>query len=383
MAVRTDAVLAAALTLGLAAELAAGDPEGTGTLAGDPVAVAPLGLVMIGALLWRRDRPLLVAVVVNVANALLAIATDAALSSIALWIAWLCAMYMLSVRTDARAFGVGVAVTAASFGVVGLAAPEVQAGLALWVAATLAAMWVLRRVVRSRDERASELTERAALLAHERDLRAREAVVEERERIARELHDIVAHEVSMIVVQAGTERRVLGAENGSTHETLGAIEHGGRRALGEMRRLLGLRLAPSDGVPLAPSPSLTDIDELVSRVRNAGLQVELDVSGVAEPLPPGLDVSAYRIVQEALTNTLKHADARHVTVSVRYAPERVEVEVRDDGGGAAVNGSASANGGGHGLIGMRERVALYGGRLDAGPCPDGGFRVHAELPRTR
>ena len=380
MPVRSDVALALALAAGLVLEVVFAVPEDTGTLGGEPIVVVGLGLLMIGALVLRRREPLAVAIFVNVDNAVLALATDAALSSIALWIAWLCAMYSLVVHTDGRSFGIGVAVTAVSFGVVGLAAPEVQAGLVLWVGATLAAMWVLRRVVRGRDERADQLAERAALLAHERDLRAREAVVEERERIARELHDIVAHEVSMIVVQAGTERRVLGETEGSTHETLGAIEHGGRRALGEMRRLLGLRFAPADGVPLSPNPSLRDLDALVDRVRGAGLEVDLAVSGTAEPLPPGLDVSAYRIVQEALTNTLKHADAQRVRVSVRYAPERVEVEVCDDGSGAD---TGFAPNGGHGLVGMRERVALYEGRLDAGPLPGGGFRVHAELPRAR
>ena len=185
------------------------------------------------------------------------------------------------------------------------------------------AMWILRRVVRTRDERAEALAAQAALLERERELLAREAVLDERARIARELHDVVAHEVSMIVVQAGAERRVT-AEEGSAKETLGSIERAGRHALGEMRRLLGLKLRADDGIPLAPAPSLRDVGTLVERVRAAGPDVRLEVLGDERPLSPGLDASAYRIVQEALTNSdqARGSPRRSMSDGPLTAPER-------------------------------------------------------------
>src|SRR5207248_3034774 len=224
------------------------------------------------------------------------------------------------------------------------------------------------RGIRGREERA-ELAER------EREVAAREAVVEERARIARELHDVVAHNVSMMVVQAGAERRVVDAANGSTREVLQTIEQIGRSALTEMRRLLGMLRSDADD-PLAPQPGLDDLPTLVGQVREAGLPVELQVDGERRELPVGIELSAYRIVQEALTNALKHAGEAHATVRVRYGADSLELEIVDDGAGAR----APVASGGHGLVGMRERVALYGGRLDAGRRPSGGFAVRVLLP---
>jgi len=212
---------------------------------------------------------------------------------------------------------------------------------------------LVRRVVGDRERRA-QLAER------ERDLAAREAVVEERARIARELHDAIAHNVSMMVVQAGAERRVLDGKSGTTHEVLETIERIGRGALTEMRRLVGM-LRSDAGDPLAPQP---------------GLPVELQIEGERRELPVGIELSAYRIVQEALTNALKHAGQAQASVRVRYGVDSLELEIVDDGAGAP----APVANGGHGLVGMRERVALYGGRLDAGRRPSGGFAVRVLLP---
>jgi signal transduction histidine kinase len=216
---------------------------------------------------------------------------------------------------------------------------------------------------------------RAQLAERERDVAAREAVVGERARIARELHDAIAHNVSMMVVQAGAERRVLNGRQRSTGEVLQTIEEIGRGALTEMRRLVGM-LREGGEDQLSPQPGLADLPRLVGQVGEAGLPVELTVEGNQRQLPVGIELSAYRIVQEALTNALKHAGDATASVSVRYGEDTLELEIVDDGPGAA----APVASGGHGLAGMRERVALYGGRIDTGLKPSGGFRVRVLLP---
>jgi signal transduction histidine kinase len=244
---------------------------------------------------------------------------------------------------------------------------SISSGMQFLVISTVVILLV-RRVVRDRERRA-DIAER------ERDLAAREAVVEERARIARELHDAIAHNVSMMVVQAGAERRVLGEERSSTREVLETVEQIGRGALTEMRRLVGM-LRSSGEEPLAPQPGLADLERLVGQVREAGLPVDLQIEGARRELPVGLDLSAYRIVQEALTNALKHAGQARATVSVRYRDDSLELEVVDDGAGATTRVAS----GGHGLVGMRERVALYGGRFEAGRRASGGFTVRVLLP---
>jgi signal transduction histidine kinase len=227
---------------------------------------------------------------------------------------------------------------------------------------------LIRRVLGDRERR-------ARVAERERDVAAREAVVEERARIARELHDVIAHHVSMIVMQAGAERRVLDGANASTREVLETVEQIGRSALTEMRRLLGM-LRGDANEPLTPQPGLDDVPTLVGQLREAGLPVELHVDGERRELPVGIELSAYRIVQEALTNALKHAGEARATVHVRYGSDSLELEIADDGAG----GITRASGGGHGLVGMRERVALYGGRLDASRRAEGGFVVRVKLP---
>jgi signal transduction histidine kinase len=275
-------------------------------------------------------------------------------------------MYALAAWASRRLFVVGVAAlavptyVAAAFG----RGPH---GELEFTTIALIVMLLVRRVLGDRERRA-QMAER------ERDLAAREAVVEERARIARELHDVIAHNVSMMVVQAGAERRVVEPTSG-TRDVLETIEQIGRSALTEMRRLVGmLRTDAPDS--LSPQPGLDDVPALVTKIREAGLPVELSVEGERRALPAGIELSAYRIVQEALTNTLKHADGAHAEVHVRYGSDSLELEIVDDGPG----GPARASGGGHGLVGMRERVALYGGRLDAGRRAEGGFAVHVLLP---
>ena len=217
--------------------------------------------------------------------------------------------------------------------------------------------------------------EREHLLVHERDARARTAVAEERTRIARELHDVVAHAVSVIVLQARGARRALAHEPDETRAALDAIEATASQALTEMRRLLEMLRTDDEASALAPQPSLVHLDALAEQVREAGLPVEVAVEGERRDLPSGVDVSAYRIVQEALTNALKHAGPAHARVRVRYGADELELEIADTGAG-----SENGDGAGHGLVGMRERASLFGGEVDAGPLPGGGFAVHARLP---
>jgi len=235
--------------------------------------------------------------------------------------------------------------------------------------------WVVGRLIRHRSERERGLEGRAAALEAERDAKAREAVVEERARIARELHDVVAHAISVMVLQARGGRRMLAEDPAETRTALDAIEHSGEQALAEMRRLLGMLRQGDDELSLAPQPSVARLDELVARVLATGLPIDLTVEGEPFALPPGIDVSAYRIVQEALTNALKHAGPARAHVILRYAPDALEVEIADDGTGTGTGG-----GSGQGLAGIRERVAVYGGELESGARPEGGYALRARLP---
>jgi signal transduction histidine kinase len=235
--------------------------------------------------------------------------------------------------------------------------------------------FVAGRIFRHRRERERVLVEHATTLELEQELRAEEAVAEERSRIARELHDVVAHAISVIVLQARGGRRMLEEHPDETRAALDAIEHAGEQALAEMRRLLGMLREAGEQVALVPQPSLRRLDELAAQVSSAGLPVEVTVEGSIVELPPGVDVSAYRIVQEALTNALKHAGPARAHVFVRYLPGDLELEVVDDGAGG-VNGGGS----GLGLVGIRERVGVYGGKLESGSRAEGGYALRVRLP---
>ena len=239
--------------------------------------------------------------------------------------------------------------------------------------------WVLGDRVRTGRAYTAELEARAALLERQQEDSARRAVMLERNRIARELHDIIAHSVSVMVVQAGAARRVVATDPGRTRTSLEEIESTGREALSEMRRLLGIMRSPEeDEVALAPVPGIAGLEVLVDNARSAGLAVDIEVHGEVRSLPPGVDLSAYRIVQEALTNALKHGGPSSACVRMLYGPDTLEIEVTDDGRGALPALSQTATEG-HGLLGMRERAAAFGGALKAGPRRGGGFEVKATL----
>lgn len=243
-----------------------------------------------------------------------------------------------------------------------------------FLAFVTAAPWLAGRELRSSRLHAHSLEKLTAQLASQRDERERLAVVEERARIARELHDVVAHNVSTMVVQAEAGEALLD-DTERAREAFQAIQASGREALTEMRRALGLLRRGDHELALVPQPGLTHLDKLLGRVREAGLLVELDIEGEPRPLAPGLDVSAYRTVQEALTNTLKHSDGDRAWVTVRYGDRALEVYVADNGGfdGSLVDG-------GYGITGMRERARLFGGDVETGRGADGGFSVRAWMP---
>jgi signal transduction histidine kinase len=246
-----------------------------------------------------------------------------------------------------------------------------------FILAFLLGAWAAGRGMAIRQQRADVLFARAVRAEVEREERARAAVADERGRIARELHDIISHSVSVMVVQAGAAEQVLDRDPDQVRASLEAIQRTGREARLELKRLLGVLRTGDDLVAYGPQPGLGQLDRLAAQVRGSGIDLVLDADTAGRVLPPGLDLAAYRIAQEAVTNALKHSAARRVTVRVRCCRDELDIEVLDDGGNGAADGD-----GGFGLTGMRERTALYGGRLEHGARPEGGYRVHARLPLT-
>ena len=264
-----------------------------------------------------------------------------------------------------------------------------------------AAAWFVGDAVRARRAYAAGLAEQAEQRQREELERARRSVVEERVRIARELHDVLAHSLSVVAIQAGAGRHVLDSQPEETRQALAAVETTSRDALAELRRVVGLlRQDDQSGLDLSPAPGLADLARLVDQVRSAGVPVELDVKGKPTSLAPGIELSVYRVVQEALTNVVKHAGPARARVVISYGADAIDVEIVDDGRGS-VSSSGDSNGtlslhssgsgasidngtgddaGHHGISGMRERVALFGGSLAVGAGSEGGFRVAAHIP---
>jgi signal transduction histidine kinase len=348
----------------------------TSAISGPKGLTLPLTTLIAGSVAVRRRWPFAVAVFAMVAFTVMLV-VGGQQTSVAIGVAWICAVYGLAVWTDTRRFIAGCGVLVSS-SILAQLRPEGKASDAVtFIVVPGLAMLIARRAIRDRQLLAESLAARAELLERDQELRAHQAVAEERARIARELHDLVAHNVSVMVVQAGVERHALGEEQASARAAFAAIEQAGRQALAEARRLLGMLRRKGDSEELEPQPSIDQIDVLIEQVERAGLPVKLDIAGERVPLPAGVDLCAYRIVQEGLTNALKHAGPARAEVLLRYAPRALDIEVRDDGRGTP---EANGDGAGHGLIGMRERVALYGGELETGPRTGGGFQIHAHLP---
>jgi signal transduction histidine kinase len=340
--------------------------------------VAPLMLVPSVSLLWRRSHPLATTVGVWVPIALHALFTGMGGEGLYIvWPAWV-SLYALAAYGARRQLLLGLGVAAVSLFVHDWNDPRAwRAGAE---AAWSAAWWDLLLFVAPLVGGLVAGARRTRALAAEKALveaEARAAIAEERARIARELHDVVTHHINLVVLQAMAASGLLDRDPDRVREPLRVIEASGREALTEMRRLLGVLRDEDAERPLAPQPGVDDVGDLVGTARTAGLDVGLAVSGTPRRLPAGLALAAYRIVQEALTNAARHAAGSQVGVSLRYEPDALDVAVVDDGGRPLDD---AAPGGGRGLLGMRERVAVYAGTLETGPSPGGGFAVHARLP---
>jgi signal transduction histidine kinase len=285
--------------------------------------------------------------------------------------------FLLGNLPDVRRAGLGLAVVISAAATLVYNIPGHSVDELVFVPLEFAISWVAGFAVRARAEQAEAAELRAAQAEQERDAAARIAVAEERARIARELHDIVAHAVSVMVLQVGAVRHRLGAGSSEDREALVGVERAGRAALAEMRHLLDAMREDGERAERGPQPGLDRLDALLQDVGRAGLPVRLHVGGDPHELPRGIDISAYRIVQEGLTNALKHAHASQAEVGLEYGSDQLRIEVRDNG-----HGAGAVNGNGHGLIGVRERVKLYGGEMSAGSANGGGFTLSARLPLT-
>jgi signal transduction histidine kinase len=344
-------------------------------------ALIPLALAMAGPVIFRRSHPVAAFSAAAVAGAL---QVAAGLHPAASDLSVVVLLYSLAAYTNRRTSlaGLGICVLGsvaamARWFTVHFDFPGTLLTAAVIFGGPTLIAWAVGDSMRLRRAYYAALEDRAARLERERDAQAQIAAATERARIARELHDVVAHHVSVMVVQADGASYTLDAQPERARQALGTIAGTGRQALAEMRRLLGVLRSDRDQAARAPLPGVGQLSELLDQSRAAGLAVGFTVEGVPRPLPGGAALAAYRVVQESLTNVRKHG-GRHAKaqVTLRYWEDALSLTITDDGRGAA----AASDGGGHGLTGMRERIALYGGTLTAGPRPDGGFEVSAVLP---
>ncbi|MBB4775459.1 sensor histidine kinase [Actinomadura livida] len=345
---------------------------------------ALLVTVVTMSLAWRRRHPL--PVLLFIIGGELAMAVAGYPPSVADVAAFLIAVYSVAAHRGLAQSALGGVLGSVYFLVYLVLAPVESSPLVIVTdCALVVGVWVLGRNLRLRRAYFAELEDRAARLERARGTDARAARIEERSRIARELHDVVAHHVSVMTVQAGAARRIIDRDAGSAREAMSTIEEVGRTALSEMRRIVGVlrtdRDAEREGRELAPQPGLGDLGELLDNVRETGLAVQLWIEGEARSPSPGVDVAAFRLIQEALTNTLKHAGPQaRAWVRLYYGDRDLTVEIEDDGRGTATFVADNEDNPGHGLVGMYERVALYGGELKIGPRVGGGFGVRARFP---
>jgi signal transduction histidine kinase len=384
----TAAVLGVAALVSMHADIQAfrsGDPSfrAPGTVA---VVVAMLGITV--PLAWRRRFPLTTLLVVVAAFLLARLVLHVDEASVTVLASSL-AVYSAAAHGSPgrRSAVIGLALSAALAEVVrevysaaGVGDPLVRWFFILYNAVFLALPWVLGASIAALRRREHQLAEQAHELRREREDNARRAVFEERVRIARELHDVVAHHVSVMGVQAGAARRVLQRHPEQAQQALSAIETASRQAVQELHRLLGFLRRDGESELLAPQPVLAQLPDLLHGAELGGLAVRYQVEGSTRALPPTLELSAYRVIQEALTNTRKHSDSASATVRLTYGAGALELEVLDDGPTRADQPEDGRGGNGQGLIGMRERAALHGGHVRVGPRPEGGFAVQATFP---
>jgi signal transduction histidine kinase len=373
-----DAILAAVMLVTSVAGLFVKDEVGI-HYRGDDALLVLLVLLATIPLAWRRRMPFEVLLVAGLSAVLI---EAFHYHETAGGFGVLIALYSVAAHTpNRRRSMVGLVLTIIGITIALLSqVSSVPFGAFISNYVLFATAWILGDNLQTRRAYVHSLEERAALADVAAQEEARQAVNAERTRIARELHDVVAHSVSVMVVQAGAARKVLDKDPERASEAMASIESTGRQSLNELRRLLGmLRQADGTATGRVPQPSIEHVDALVAQTREAGLPVTLAVEGSPRPLAPGVDLSAYRIVQEALTNAMKHAGPAHAEVRLCYGVDTLELVVSDDGRGANGEEGAHRNGG-HGLVGMRERVSLFGGELHVGNRPGGGFTVRATLP---
>jgi signal transduction histidine kinase len=344
-----------------------------------PLAVSlPLEAALTLMLLARRRFPFAAPAGMLIAGAALSFVDGRLITfSFAGFLAAAAACFLLGMLDDRRQALIGLGITVASLLIIVGNDTDRLVGDFFFLPLLFLAVWLAGFGLGRKLEQAQAAEERATRIELAQEAEARVAVSEERARIARELHDVVGHAVSLMTVQASGVRRLLKQDQEREREVLLVVEQAGREALAEMRRLVGVLRRPEEAPALAPQPSLSHLDRLVDQAREAGLPVEVQIEGEATELPAGVDLTAYRLIQEALTNAIKHAGATSAEVVVRYGDGAVELLVADDGRGLS---DGAAESGGHGLVGMRERVAVYGGELEAGPRPEGGYALRARLP---
>jgi signal transduction histidine kinase len=320
---------------------------------------------------WRRRFPVLVAFLVTSSN--LVVNPEGEFTVL---LSLVLVMFTVGAELDPPRSYLGLAAGLVPFlgGIVnaGRLLPSDVAAAAVF----LAGPWLVGQVLRQRSAHAADAISRAARLEQEQEAQAAAAVEAERTRIARELHDIVSHSISVVTIQTQAVRRRLGPEQAREAEDLAAVEATAREALAEMRRLFGVLRTSGESASLAPQPGLAELPRLVAQAGSGDVRLELSVEGEPFALPPGADLAAYRIAQEGITNALRHAGATRVEVRLRYDAGEIGVQVVDDGRGLAEDG----DGAGHGLVGVRERVALYGGTVQVSAAPGGGVRLEATLP---
>ena len=361
-----DLLLAAALTVSAVVELSL-DPA----FHASPVELAAAAAPLL-ALSWRRVAPLAVLATIVAGSLAQTVVFPDAGSALGF------TGYLIAVFSAARHCspqrGV-LALALALAGVVAEALSDLGISEVIISSVVVVGSWLAGYALRTRQLVIVALEDKASELERHRAAEARTAAEAERARITRELHDIVAHSVGVMVVQAGAAEQVMDREPERARRALGSIQRVGNEAIGELRRLLGVLRTDAAETGLAPQPGIAELEGLVEQARETGLAVELSTEGAPRPLPAGIDLCAFRVVQEALTNAIKHAGRTRCRVRVSYGQDKLEILVADDGSGDLVNGDS-----GHGLVGMRERVALYGGQVTAGPLEDGGFGIHARLP---
>jgi len=361
-----DAVIAAAFVAMVVAEFA------VSTIPDSPGLYLLLGGLGMVALAWRRRAPLVVTALTVGVN--VAINPSGDLTPL---LAMVLVAFTVGYECPPPRNYVGLALMIVPFVVASIVETLEPSDLA---AATVffVGPWAVGVMLSGRVASAELAVARATQLEQEREFEAARAAAEERTRIARELHDIVSHSISVVTIQTQAVRRRLGPDHAREADDLAAVEATAREALAEMRRLFGVLRTEGQSLDLAPQPGLGELPRLVQQVGAGAMQVRLTVEGEQVPLSPGIDLAAYRIAQEGLTNALRHADATEARVLVRYSPDRLDVVVEDDGRG--LDGTSAGDSGGHGLTGIRERVALYGGSLDLGRSSTGGVRLSATLP---